>query len=142
MDATLTADAARYLEHWLDYRRRTLQIPGLVGALALDGRLLLHRGYGVSDLESGTPMPADAAFPVASHSKTFTTALVLRLVEQGRIRLDDPLGHWLPDVGAGLQTVQLGELLSHSSGVTRDSADADFWQLAADFPDAASLFRL
>jgi CubicO group peptidase (beta-lactamase class C family) len=142
MDAALVADAARYLEHWLDYRQRTLQVPGLVGALALDGRPLLHRGYGVADLESGAPMSPDAAFPVASHSKTFTTAVVLRLVEQGRLRLDDPLGRWLTDLGQALESVQVGELLSHSAGVTRDSTSSDFWQLAEDFPTAAALAGL
>src|SRR4051812_30415647 len=121
MTPELVVDAIRYLEHWLDYRQRTLQIPGLVGALSLDGRLLLHRGYGCANLESGTPMAADAAFPIASHSKTFTTALVLRLVEQGRMRVDDPLGHWLPALAEPLRDRQVGELLSHSAGVTRDS---------------------
>ena len=139
MDSSLVADAARYLEHWLDHRQRTLQIPGLVGALALDGELLLHRGYGLADLEAGTPMPADAVFPVASHSKTFTTALVLRLVEQGRLRLDDELGRWVPDLAPALAQVQVGELLSHSAGVTRDSTTSDFWQLQEDFPTAAAL---
>ncbi|MDT7537706.1 MAG: hypothetical protein QOI82_1291 [Actinomycetota bacterium] len=142
MDADLLADAARYLEHWLDYRQRTLQIPGLVGALAVDGELLLHRGYGLADLEAGTPMPADAALPVASHSKTFTTALVLRLVEQGRLRLDDEIGQWSPDLPAGLLRVQVGELLSHSAGVTRDSTASDFWQLEGDFPTPESLAEL
>jgi CubicO group peptidase (beta-lactamase class C family) len=134
MNPALVADAVRYLEHWLDYRQRTLRIPGLVGALALDGELVLHRAYGLADVEAGTPMPADAAFPVASHSKTFTTALVLRLVEQGRLRLDDPLGRWLPELAEPLHAVQVGELLSHSAGVTRDSTTADFWQLEGDFP--------
>ncbi len=142
MDARLVADAAHYLEHWLDYRQRTLQIPGLVGALALDGELLLHRGYGIADVDASTPMPADAAFPIASHSKTFTTALVLRLVEQGRLRLDDELGRWLPDVAAPLRPVQVGELLSHSAGVTRDSTTADFWQLEDAFPSSADLSDL
>jgi CubicO group peptidase (beta-lactamase class C family) len=139
MDAGLVADAVRYLEHWLDYRQRSLQIPGLVGALAMDGELLLHRGYGLADLDAATPMPADAAFPVASHSKTFTTALVLRLVEQDRLRLDDELGRWLPELPATVRSVQVGELLSHSSGMTRDSTSAGFWQLEHDFPSYADL---
>jgi CubicO group peptidase (beta-lactamase class C family) len=142
MDADLVADAVGYLEHWLDYRQRTLRIPGLVGALAMDGRLLLNRGYGLADVEAGTPMPADAAFPVASHSKTFTTALVLRLVEQDRLRLDDALRTWLPDLPSPLRDVQVGELLSHSAGVTRDSTTSDFWQLEEDFPVAAALTGL
>ena len=87
-------------------------------------------------------MTAETAFPVASHSKTFTTALVLRLVEKGRLRLDDPLGRWLPDLGSGLQPVQVGELLSHSGGMTRDSTTADFWQLQEEFPPARALAGL
>jgi CubicO group peptidase (beta-lactamase class C family) len=139
MEATLLAEAFLYLEHWLDYRQRTLRIPGLVAAVSLDGRLLLHRAYGLADLDAGTPLQVDAVFPVASHSKTFTTALALRLVDQGRVRLDDRLGQWLPELDAGLHGVRVGELLSHSAGVTRDTLDADFWQLRKDFPDADEL---
>jgi CubicO group peptidase (beta-lactamase class C family) len=134
MDAALLADAVGYLERWLDYRQRTLQIPGLVGAFAADGKLLLEKAYGVCDLESGAALTVDTPFPVASHSKTFTTALVLRLVEQDRLGLDDPVGRWLPDAAEGVRSARVGELLSHTAGITRDSRDADFWQLARPFP--------
>src|SRR3954451_24756601 len=95
MDQQLLTDAVTYLEHFLDYRQRTARIPGLVAAGGLDGGLLLERAYRGAGLEGGAPMSADLPFPVASHSKTFTTALVLRLVEQGRLRLDDRLDSWL-----------------------------------------------
>src|SRR3954451_122010 len=78
MDHQLLTDAVTYLEHWLDYRQRTARIPGLVAAVGVDGELLLERAYGVATVESNVPMSADLPFPVASHSKTFTTALVLR----------------------------------------------------------------
>jgi D-alanyl-D-alanine carboxypeptidase len=135
----LLTDAVAYLEHWLDYRQRTLQIPGVAAAVASEGRLLLHRGYGCSDLATGAPMQPGTSVPIASHSKTFTTVIALRLVEQGRLRLDDRLGQWLPELTSAMQDVRVGELLSHSSGITRDSSDADFWQLEHDFPAAADL---
>lgn len=138
-DPALLTDAARYLEHWLDFRQRTMRVPGLVAALTADGNPLLHRAYGLSDVERGEAMSPDAVVPIASHSKTFTTTIVLRLVEQGVLRLDDPLHRWLPDVPAGLREVRVGELLSHSSGLSRDSGDSDFWQLDREFPDAAAL---
>lgn len=125
---------ATYLDHWLDYRLRHLQVPGMVAALAQDGELLLHAAYGLADVEAATPMTPAHVFPIASHSKTFTTVVVLRLVEQGVLRLDDPLGQWLPELPAELARVQLGELLSHSGGITRDSRDSDFWLLDKDFP--------
>jgi CubicO group peptidase (beta-lactamase class C family) len=139
MDADLVADAVRYLEHWLDYRQRTLQIPGVVAAMASQGELLLHRGYGHADLSTGAPMRPDTVFPIASHSKTFTTVVALRLVDQDRLRLDDRLGQWLPDLPSGMHDVRVGDLLSHSSGVTRDSSAADFWQLQHAFPTSADL---
>jgi CubicO group peptidase (beta-lactamase class C family) len=114
----------------------------MVAAFAQDGELLLHQAYGQADVETGTAMATGHVFPIASHSKTFTTAVVLRLVEQGVLRLDDPLGQWLPDVAEPLRAIQLGELLSHSAGLTRDSRDADFWQLDEDFPTADGLRTL
>jgi CubicO group peptidase (beta-lactamase class C family) len=138
-DPDLLADAARYLEHWLDFRQRTTRVPGLVAALTAAGKPLLHKAYGLSELETATPMTADMVFPIASHSKTFTAAVVLRLVEQDVLRLDDQLHRWLPDLPAELREVRLGELLSHSSGVSRDSSDSDFWQMFRDFPDREGL---
>ncbi|GAC1609953.1 MAG: serine hydrolase domain-containing protein [Mycobacteriales bacterium] len=132
-------DAVRYLEHWVGYRQQTLRVPGLVAALACEGDVLLSHGYGLADVHAGTAMPTDAVFPIASHSKTFTTALVLLLVDQGALRLDDPVGKWLPDVEPPLRDVKLGDLLSHSAGITRDSRDADFWLQTRRFPTAEEL---
>lgn len=87
-------------------------------------------------------MSTDLPFPVASHSKTFTAAVVLRLVEQGRLRLDDSVGALVPDVPSGMRDIQVGELLTHSAGVTRDGQDADFWQLLAAFPTRGVLLDL
>lgn len=137
-EASLT-DAARYLEHWLDHRQRSLQVPGLVAAVALDGHLLLHRAYGAADLASGAPMTTDHVFPVASHSKTFTAVLVLRLVEQGRLRLDDRVADLLPDLLPSSSAIRVRDLLSHSSGLARDGADSDHWNLERPFPSRADL---
>ena len=139
MDRALLADAAAYLDHWLDHRQRTLQIPGLVAAVAHRGDLLLHRAYGVADLAAGTPMTTDHVFPVASHSKTFTSALVLRLVEQGRLRLDDRVADLVPGLLPSDSAVRVRDLLSHSSGLSRDGADCDFWLLERGFPSRGEL---
>ena len=79
-------------------------------------------------------------FRVASHSKTFTATTVLRLFEAGRLRLDDRVDAWLPDLaGQPVGDRTLRELLAHGGGVVRDGHDGDFWQLARAFPDAAQL---
>jgi CubicO group peptidase (beta-lactamase class C family) len=133
---------ATYLDHWLGYRLRHLQIPGMVAAFAQDGELLLHAAYGLADVETGAAMTPGHVFPIASHSKTFTTVVVLRLVERGVLRLDDQLAQWLPELPSDLATVQLGELLSHSGGITRDSRDSDFWLLDKEFPTSDRLRQM
>lgn len=139
MDAALLAEAASYLGHWLDHRRRSLRIPGLVAAVARDGELLLHHAYGTADLATGEPMTTEHVFPVASHSKTFATVLVLKLAEQGRLRLDDRLGRFLPELTGAAAGIRVRDLLSHSAGISRDGPEADHWQLKRPFPGAQEL---
>jgi CubicO group peptidase (beta-lactamase class C family) len=79
-------------------------------------------------------------FRIASHSKTFTAAAVVRLAEHGALRLDDPVGQWVDELAtAPIARVTLRELLAHGSGIVRDGWDGDFWQLYRAFPDAAGL---
>src|SRR5687768_15133917 len=117
MDDALLAEAAGYLEHWLDHRQRTSRVPGMVAAVCLDGRMLLHRAYGLADVASGEAMTTEHVFPVASHSKTFTAAMVLRLVEAGRLRLDDRVAELVPDLLPADSAARVRDLLSHSSGL-------------------------
>ncbi len=71
---------------------------------------------GVADARHGTPMTADTAFPLASISKTFTAALILRLVDEGRLGLDEPVAPRLPGLGLDPRiTVRM--LLDHTSGL-------------------------
>ncbi len=120
------------------------ELPGLVAAICLDGQMLLHKGYGLADLERQTPMTPDRIFRVASHSKTFTATAIMRLVEQGKLRLDDPLGShltWLEDVPP-IATATIRQVLNHAAGIVRDGSTADYWQLEGDFPRLEQLERL
>ena len=62
---------------------------------------MLAKGYGLADVEAGVPATAETSYPIASVSKHFTAALALRLVDQGRLRLDDPLSRFFPRRGRG-----------------------------------------
>ena len=70
----------------------------------------------------------------------FTSTAVLQLPEAGALRLDDRADAWLDHLaGTGIGAATLRDLLGHGAGVSRDSADGDFWQLLAPFPDAAGI---
>ena len=94
--AEVAADIAPYLESWLDHQRRRARVPGVQAAVRVGDRLVLDTALGVADVGTGEPLTTGHLFRIASHSKTFTATAVLRLVEEGRMRLDDPIGRWVP----------------------------------------------
>jgi CubicO group peptidase (beta-lactamase class C family) len=61
------------------------------------GKLVLYKAYGKSDLEAGTPMRTDNLFQMYSSTKVVTAVAVLMLVEEGKIRLEDPVSRYIPE---------------------------------------------
>ncbi|WP_402467279.1 serine hydrolase domain-containing protein [Isoptericola aurantiacus] len=140
--ARTTADRLNtpYLADWVATQAGLARVPGVQYAVLVDDEVVLDGAWGVTDITSGTPLRSDHVFRVASHSKTFTATAIARLADAGALRLDDPLGDHVPELGgapAGRVTVR--EALGHTGGLRRDGRDADFWQLAAPFPDRATL---
>ncbi|MDX2822566.1 serine hydrolase [Streptomyces ipomoeae] len=96
---------------------------GVPGALAYDGRVT-HTA-GVADLESGRPMVEERGrFRLASNTKAFTAAAVMRLVAEGRVRLDDRVGRHVPQFAERPITVR--QLLKQTSGLPEYTALVDW----------------
>lgn len=138
MQAWLKA-ALAYMPQWLSYQIRQNQFPGAVLAVAADGKLVLEQAIGVADLSTGKALTPRHRFRVASHSKTFTAAGIMKLCEQGRLRLDDAAGQYIEGVHADVADVTLAQLLSHSAGLIRDGLDAGQWQGRRPFLSEAEL---
>src|SRR5215831_689399 len=68
--------------------------------VARGGRVLLHKGYGLADREHGRPYTAETLFDVASISKQFTAAAILKLEMEGKLKVEDPLGRFFPGAPA------------------------------------------
>lgn len=91
--------------------------PGLAIAVVKDGRTVFTRGYGLADLEHRVPITPSTVFDVASVSKQFTGLAIAMLVEEGKVKLDDDVRHYIPafpDVG---HTITINHLLHHTSGL-------------------------
>ena len=73
--------------------------PGGALAMAKDGRLVFAHGYGLADAVTGKPVEPDAMFRIASLSKPITSAAVLKLVEAGKLKLDDKAIDLIGDIG-------------------------------------------
>lgn len=139
LDGELLKDAAAYVSRWIAYRQFTQWVPGVVFALAHDGRKLAEGAAGAANLETDEPMTVEHRFRIASHSKMYTAVAVMRLVEDGRLRLDDTAGTYVDGLADDVAHVTLRELLSHGAGVVRDGDDAGFWEGGRDFPGPADL---
>ena len=78
---------------------------------------LLVRAYGRADLENAVPMSVQHVFQFASITKQFTAAAVLKLVDEGRIALDEPVTRYLPDAPVQGKSVTVRHLLAHTAGI-------------------------
>ena len=127
MDTWLKA-ALNYIPQWLDYQMRQFEQPGCVVAVAHKGRLVLEQAFGYADAIKRKKLTPRHRFRVASHSKSFAAAAIMKLRQQDRLRLDDPLGRYLDGLHPDLAQATLMQVLSHSAGLIRDGLDAGQWQ--------------
>ena len=73
------------------------QVSGAVTLVARRGKIAHFESYGVMDLESKKPMPKDGIFRLASMSKPITAVAVMMMVEEGKVRLTDPVSRFIPE---------------------------------------------
>src|SRR3954454_12816019 len=90
--------------------------PSMVGALVRDGRLVWSAGRGLVD---AAPPTADTQYRIGSISKTFVAVLVMRLRDEGRVDLAEPLETYLPGTAAG--DCRVGDLLAHTAGLASET---------------------
>jgi CubicO group peptidase (beta-lactamase class C family) len=77
----------------------------------------VRAGYGLADLETGTPATPETNYRLASMTKQFTAASILLLAEDGHLTLDDRAQQWLPSLPQAAETVTIRHLLTHTSGL-------------------------
>ena len=116
--------ALDYIPQWLEFQMRQHEQPGCVMAVTHKGRIVLEEAFGHADLVKGITLTPRHRFRVASHSKSFTAAGILKLREQNKLGLDDRVGHYVKDVHPAVAQVTIAQLLSHSAGITRDGPDS------------------
>jgi CubicO group peptidase (beta-lactamase class C family) len=95
----------------------TTQSPGCAVGVAQNGKTLLSRGYGMANLETGTPITPRTIFESGSVAKQFTATAVLLLAADGKLNLDDPVRKYVPELPAYERPLVIRHLLSHTSGL-------------------------
>ena len=120
-------------------------MPGMVYGVVKDGRLIHVKGFGVQDLETKTPVSADSRFRIASMSKAFTALAILKLRDEGKLRLDDPAEKYVPEMKgwryptADSPRITVRDLLTHTAGFVEDNPWGDRQQVLPEAEFTAML---
>jgi len=94
--------------------------PGCALGIYRDGKIIYTKGYGLANVEDNVPITPQTVFDVGSISKQFTAASILLLEKQGKLRLDDDVRKYipeLPDYSREGQKITILHLLNHTSGL-------------------------
>ena len=91
--------------------------PGAAVIVTENGKTVYAAGRGLADIERKIPIEPSTIFRLGSITKQFTAAAVLRLADQGKLSLDDPLSKFIPAYPAPGATATVRQLLNHTSGV-------------------------
>jgi CubicO group peptidase (beta-lactamase class C family) len=110
------SEAARIarLETQLDSLRQELKIPAYSAAIVKDQKVIWAKGFGYADVENKIPATEHTAYHLASLTKTFASTILMQLVQEGKIKLDDPVSKYGVTLESpGIITVR--HLFSHTS---------------------------
>ncbi|MEA3015256.1 MAG: hypothetical protein QOD42_3801 [Sphingomonadales bacterium] len=91
--------------------------PGGAVIITRGGETIYRAGRGLADVETRRPLTPDSVFRLGSLTKQFTAAIVLQLVQEGRIALDDPVSRFFPDYPQPGAAATVRQLLNHTSGI-------------------------
>lgn len=92
-------------------------IPGVGLAVVLNGKVVKAKGYGLANVELGSPASTETMFEGGSITKQFVAAGVMQLAEDGKLRLDDSITRYFPEAPPALKAVTIRHLLTHTSGI-------------------------
>jgi CubicO group peptidase (beta-lactamase class C family) len=120
--------------------------PGIAYGIVVDGQLVHMGGAGYTDVANKIPATSKSGFRIASMTKSFTAMAILKLRDEGKLKLDDPASMYVPEMkNSKLLTkdaapITIRNLLSHSAGYPEDNPWGDR-QLADSDEDLLNIYR-
>lgn len=131
--------ALDYISSWVEFQVRASQQPGCLVAITHDGKVVAEYAFGHANLGTGEKLTPRHRFRIGSHSKSFTAAGIMKLREQRKLHLDDPVGQYVNGLHPQVAGATLGQILSHSAGLVRDGSDASYFGDHRRFPTTEEL---
>jgi CubicO group peptidase (beta-lactamase class C family) len=95
--------------------------PGAALGIVSGDRVIFAKGFGVADVETGAPVTPDMLFRLGSTTKMFTAAALVKLVEEGKLKLDEPIARYAKGLSPAIGRLTPAQLLSHTAGLKDDA---------------------
>lgn len=114
------------------------KVPGMIWGVVIDNRLAHLESFGVRDRSSQEKVTPETAFRIASMTKSFTALAILKLRDEGRLSLEDPVSRWIPEFARmelptrDTPPLLVRQLMSHSAGFAEDNPWGDQQLSATD----------
>ncbi len=138
--------AAQSLEEKIDAKIRELitsrRVPGAAFAWVKDGKIVFEKGFGFADLKSKKKVTPNTVFKLASLTKQFTAAIILQLMDEGKLKLDDPISLYVPKTPETWNRITIRQLLNHTSGIKNYTEMDRFGKLTNTPTDEAGFLQL
>ncbi len=126
LSATFPQIEQSFRDYW-EQRR----VPGLALGIVMDGELVYANGFGIQKVSTTTPVTPDSVFRIASMTKSLTAMSVIKLRDEGKLRLDAPAADYVPELAAlhyptrDSVPITVQQLLTMSGGFPQDDPWAD-----------------
>ena len=134
LDAAAKADVDRIFSDWA----LSAHAPGMAYGIVANGRLIHVGDYGVQEMEAKRAVGPDSLFRIASMSKAFTALAILKLRDDGKLRLDEPAQTYVPELRgwkrptADSRQITVRDLLNHLAGFVEDNPWGDRQQVLTE----------
>lgn len=111
------ARLAASIDSYVAGLQKTVHVPGMTVLVAQGSQTIIARGYGIADLDHDVPAGPETVYAIASITKQFTAAAIVKLASEGRFGLDDDISKIVPDLPMVRDPVTVRQLLHHTSGI-------------------------
>jgi CubicO group peptidase (beta-lactamase class C family) len=137
LNTTYAQITEKEVDDLVENTMKTFNVPGIAVGIVKDGKIVLAKGYGVTNIKTKQKVDANTLFGIASNSKAFTANALAILVDEGKIKWDDKVITYLPDFKMYNEYVTneftIRDLLTHKSGLGLGAGDLMIWPDGHDF---------
>jgi D-alanyl-D-alanine carboxypeptidase len=123
---------ADQVDDYVKAQMKTFGLPSVSLVILEEGKVTKTAAYGVADVVRGTPAAPDTVYKIGSVSKQFIATGIMLLVQDGRLKVDDPISRYLEGTPPTWQPLTIRHLLTHTGGIVRESPAFDPRKVQSD----------